>query len=81
MAYEDILRKVIDVFALIADNDDVITVDSELIEDLGVSSMDVLMMICNLEEEFKVKVPEKMIRCMATIGDVVDIMASLIQSK
>ena len=81
MVYEDILSKVIEVFALIADNDDDITSESDLIEDLGVSSMDILAMICNLEEEFKVKVPEKMIRCLTTIGDVADTMESLMQSK
>ena len=81
MVYEDILNRVIDVFAVIADTGDAITADSDLIEDLGVSSMDILMMICNLEEEFKIKVPEKMIRRMTTIGDVADTMESLIQSK
>ena len=81
MVYEDILNRVIDVFAVIADTGDAITADSDLIEDLGVSSMDILMMICNLEEEFKIKVPEKMIRRMTTIGDVADVMKSLTQSK
>ena len=60
-----------------ADTDEEITVDSELTDDLGISSMDVLVLISSLEEEFRIKVPERLIRKMVTIGDVVDIITSL----
>lgn len=60
-----------------ADTDEEITVDSELTDDLGISSMDVLFLISSLEEEFRIKVPERLIRKMVTIGDVVDIITSL----
>lgn len=78
MSNADILQKVIDLFATMADTEDEITADSELIEDLGISSMDVLCLICNLEEEFKVKVPEKQIRKMVTVADVVEIITELV---
>lgn len=79
MNYETILQRVIDLFATMSDTDEEITVESELIEDLGISSMDVLLLITSLEEEFKIKVPEKALRKMVTIGDVVDTIISLMK--
>lgn len=76
MNYEDILKKVIALFSTMVDTEDEITADSELMDDLGISSMDVLVLISGLEEEFKIKVPEKAIRKMYTIGDVVDTVIS-----
>lgn len=77
MATDNMLQRVIDLFATMADTDEEITVDSELTDDLGISSMDVLFLISSLEEEFRIKVPERLIRKMVTIGDVVDIITSL----
>ena len=74
MKYEEILEKVISVFASIAETEDDITSDSELMEDLNISSMDTLMMMTVLEEEFKISIPEKEIREMYTVGDVADIV-------
>ena len=79
MTNNEILIKVVDVFAPMADTEDEITEESELIEDLGISSMDVLFLVSSLEAEFKVKVPQKLVRKMVTIGDVVEILESLIQ--
>ena len=50
MTTNEILKRVIDLFAAMADTDDEITEESELIEDLGISSMDVLFLISSLEE-------------------------------
>lgn len=77
METDNMLQRVIDLFATMADTDEEITVDSELTDDLGISSMDVLFLISSLEEEFRIKVPERLIRKMVTIGDVVDIITSL----
>lgn len=79
MKHEAILRRVIDLFATMADTDEEITAESELIEDLGISSMDIMFLITNLEEEFKIKVPEKALRKMITIEDVVDTVISLMK--
>lgn len=77
MNNENILNRVIELFSTMSEADE-INEDSELIEDLGISSMDVLFLISSLEEEFKIKVPEKEIRKMVTIGDVVAVVENLI---
>ena len=56
-----------------------ITADSELIEDLDISSMDVLFLISSLEEEFHISVLEKEIRKMVTVGDVAQVIQALIK--
>lgn len=78
MSEEKILEKVIAVFATMADTDEEITADSELMEDLNISSMDILMLMTSLEEEFKISIPEKEIRKMVTVGDVVEVVSARI---
>ena len=38
-----------------------------------------LFLISSMEEEFKIKVPEKSIRKMVTISDVAEVIASLMK--
>lgn len=78
MCKEDVLKKVIELFSTMSDAEQ-ITPDSELIDDLGISSMDVLFLISSMEEEFKIKVPESAIRKMVTVEDVAEVIASLMK--
>jgi acyl carrier protein len=78
MANMDILQRVIDLISTMADTEEEITEESELINDLGISSMDILFMISSLEEEFKIKVSERVVRRMYTIADVAQIVAELV---
>lgn len=70
-----ILERVIELFSAMTDEE--VNQDSELVDDLGISSMDVMFVISSLEEEFHVKISEKEIRRMYTVGDVVDTIVSL----
>ena len=78
MCKVDILKKVIELFSTMTEVEE-ITEDSELIDDLGISSMDVLFLISSMEEEFKIKVPESAIRKMVTVEDVAEVIASLMK--
>ena len=78
MCKVDILKRVIELFSTMTEAEE-INEDSELVDDLGISSMDVLFLISSLEEEFKIRIPEKVIRKMVTVGDVAEIVASLIK--
>lgn len=78
MHNEDVLKRVIRLFSTMTDAEE-INEDSELLEDLGISSMDTLFLISSLEEEFQVKVSEKVVRKMITIEDVVDTVISLMK--
>ena len=76
MSREEVLKKVIELFSMVSEAEE-ITEDSDLMEDLGVSSMEIMTMIANIEEEFRIKVTEKAIRNMQTIGDAVDVIVEL----
>lgn len=78
MCNEIILKRVIELFSTMTEAEE-INEDSELIDDLAVSSMDVLFLISCIEEEFNIKVPEKAIRKMFTVGDVADIIFELMK--
>ena len=76
MCKDDILKRVIELFSSMTEAEE-ITEDSELIDDLEISSMDILFVISCLEEEFQVKISEKDIRKMYTVGDVADVVKAL----
>lgn len=78
MCKEDVLKRVIELFSAMTEAEE-ITEDSELIDDLEISSMDVLFLISSLEEEFRIQVPEKAIRKMVTVGDVAEVITSLMK--
>lgn len=52
-------------------DEDSITMDSALIEDLGADSLDVVDLIMSIEDEFEIEVPDEAIENMRTIGDAV----------
>lgn len=68
MSYEAILEKVIALFSTLTDEE--VAEDSELLEDLDLNSMDVLMLVTTLEGEFGIRIPEKELRRITTVGDV-----------
>ena len=75
MNKEEILNKVIELFSTMTEAE--VCEDSEIMEDLDMSSMDVLFLISSIEEEFKIKISEKAIRKIETVGDVADIIDGL----
>lgn len=80
MYNEDVLARVIALFSTMTEAEK-ITAESELIDDLEISSMDVLYLISCLEDEFEIKVPEKEVRKMVTVGDVAEVIENLRNRK
>ena len=52
--------------------EDKITADTDLQEDLGADSLDVVDLLMSIEDEFEVEVPDEEIENLKTIGDVVE---------
>jgi len=69
-----ILNKVIELFSTMTEAE--VNEDSEIMEDLDLSSMDVLFLISSLEDEFRIKMPEKEIRKVETVGDIADVVCN-----
>ena len=50
---------------------DTITAETNVMEDLGADSLDVVDMLMSLEDEFDVEIPDEEIEKMRTVADVV----------
>ena len=48
-----------------------ITAESALVDDLGLSSLEVINLVSAFEEEFNIEVPDRVIPTLRTVGDIV----------
>ena len=52
-------------------DEDKITADTDLLEDLGADSLDVVDLLMSIEDEFEVEVPDEEIENIKTVGALV----------
>lgn len=52
--------------------EDEIEEEHALMDDLDISSMEIMTMIADLEEYFHITIPENAMRELATVGDIID---------
>lgn len=52
--------------------EDAITMDSDIAEDLGADSIDVVDLIMSLEDEFELEMPDEDVANIKTVGDIVN---------
>ena len=50
----------------------IITENTVLLSDTGLSSYDLVQLICEVEDEFDVEIPDKQIPKLKTVGDVMN---------
>jgi acyl carrier protein len=48
-----------------------ITLDTDMVEDLGADSLDIVDLVMTLEDEFDMEVPDEEIENVKTVGDIV----------
>ena len=51
--------------------EDKVTLEASIVDDLGADSLDVVDLIMSLEEEFDVEIPDEDVEGMKTVGDIV----------
>ena len=73
MVFEKI-RKILSEQLEIEEDD--ITLDSNIVEDLGADSLDLVDLVMSVEEEFEIEVPDEEIENIKTVGDVVNFIES-----
>lgn len=54
------------------ENGSEITRDSALVDDLGLSSLQVISIVSEFENEFNIEIPDRVIPTLRTVGDIVD---------
>ncbi|MBP5749699.1 MAG: acyl carrier protein [Firmicutes bacterium] len=68
--YEKTVKIIRDCVPELADME--ITEDSVVNTDMGMDSMNFILVICKLEAEFGVKIPNRLWKKLSTLGDVLD---------
>ena len=68
MVFEKVRDIIVD--QLDADENDV-TLESSIIDDLGADSLDVVDLVMSIEEEFDVEIPDEEVENIKTVGDIV----------
>ncbi len=51
--------------------EDTVTMESSIIDDLGADSLDVVDLLMTMEDEFDIEVPDEDVEKMKTVGDLV----------
>lgn len=52
-------------------NEMAITPDMAFIADLGLNSLDLVQLACAVEDEFDIEIPDRIIKDLKTVGDVI----------
>ncbi len=73
-----VFEKIVDILAeqLDIENKNTITMDSELVDDLGADSLDSIDIVMSVEDEFGIEVPDEVIENIKTVSDIVDYIES-----
>lgn len=58
--------------------EDSITMDSSITDDLGADSLDIVDLVMSLEEEFDIEFPDEQVENIKTVGDFVKYLEDLI---
>ena len=51
--------------------EDTVTMESNIIDDLGADSLDVVDLVMSLEEEFDIEIPDEEVENIKAVGDIV----------
>ena len=59
-------------------DEDMVTPDANIIDDLGADSLDVVELISAVEDEFSIIISDDRVRGLATVRDVVEFLENLV---
>lgn len=68
----ELFKKITEIISRNIEWPDEIRPEDRLREDLEVDSLDVIMIINEIEDEFKVTVEQQEVRCLSTVQDIID---------
>jgi len=65
-------EKTVEILKKLRGEDIEVTMETALVEDLSLDSIEVIGLITEFEEEFGIEIPERVIPSLRTVGDVVN---------
>lgn len=79
--YDAILEKVIQYYEEELDDPSIeITPESDLMDDLELSSLEMLKSLVYLEVEYGIEIPERYLRRMITVKDVAEVICEVVEN-
>ena len=79
MTTQDVKKKIIDVIEESTETELELTPDTELFADMGLSSVEVVVMLGDLEDAFGIDIPAADIRNVRTIGELSDLIIFILK--
>ncbi len=73
MVYEKVRQIICDQLDL---EEDVVTMEANILEDLGADSLDVVDLVMSLEEEFDIEIPDEQVENIKLVSDIVKYIES-----
>ena len=73
------LERTVSILKEYCEIDGEITRDSALTDDLGLSSLDVINIVAEFEDEFDIEIPDRIIPTLRTVGDIVDYLEANVE--
>lgn len=78
--YQEILQSIIDYWKTVIDDDTIeITPQSNLMDDLALSSLEMLNSLLMIEDTYGIIIPEKYLKRMITVEDVARVLTEITQ--
>jgi len=78
--YQEILQSIIDYWKSVLDDDTVeITPQSNLMDDLALSSLEMFNSLLMIEDTYGITIPEKYLKRMITVADVAQVLTEITQ--
>ena len=74
MNIQDVKKKIIEVIKESTETEMTLTPDTELFADMGLSSVEVVVMLGDLEDVFGIDIPAADIRDVRTVGELSDLI-------
>jgi acyl carrier protein len=69
MTEQQVIEKVIDIIVEASETEEDVTVDTSIIDDIGLSSMESILILGDIENEFGIDIPITGLRKVRTVGD------------
>lgn len=79
MEYESIKKRTFEVIQESTETEEELSEDTLLYEDMGLASVEVYVMLCDLEEAFGIKIPVASLREVRTVGDLCRIVGEILE--
>ena len=78
LKHEDVISKLYDVLAPFAKEEQVLDLNTELVTDLGLDSMQVMELLSTIEDEFDISVPLNIVPEVRTVNDLATQISKLV---